>query len=199
MKSPKNTNQSTLESERQELRSKISDVEKSLVTKSQEHNSNRNNITNIKKGDTVFVSSLNQKGTVISAPSSKKEVLVQVGIIKTKVSLSYLEKVDEPIIKNPTLNKTGSGKVSINKSLSIRPEIDVRGKTSDEAISIIDKYMDDAYLSHLPQITIIHGKGTGALRASIHQHLKHLKYVNSFRLGKFGEGESGVTIVEFKG
>lgn len=86
----------------------------------------------------------------------------------------------------------------MSKSLSISPEINLLGKTVDEAISVLDKYLDDAYLSHLKSVRIVHGKGTGALRQAVHQHLKRIKYVKSFRLGEYGEGDAGVTIAEFK-
>ena len=86
----------------------------------------------------------------------------------------------------------------MSKSLNISPEINLIGKTVDEAISELDKYLDDAYLAHLPQVRIVHGRGTGALKNAVHQHLKRLKYVSSYRLGAFGEGDTGVTIAEFK-
>ena len=95
-------------------------------------------------------------------------------------------------------NNTGSGKIKMSKSATISPEVNLIGMTVDEAIPVLDKYLDDAYLAHLPQVRVVHGRGTGALRAGVHKHLKRLKYVKDFRLGEFGEGDSGVTIVTFK-
>ena len=106
--------------------------------------------------------------------------------------------VQEEEIKTPVLTRSTSGKVKINKSANISPEINLLGKTVDEAISALDKYLDDAYISHLPSVRVVHGKGTGALRSAVHSHLKRQKYVESFRLGEFGEGDAGVTIVTFK-
>ena len=107
--------------------------------------------------------------------------------------------VQEEDIKTPVLTRSSSsGKVKINKSANISPEINLLGKTVDEAISALDKYLDDAYISHLPSVRVVHGKGTGALRSAVHAHLKRQKYVESFRLGEFGEGDAGVTIVTFK-
>ena len=94
--------------------------------------------------------------------------------------------------------ETGSGKIKMAKSFSVSPEVNLIGMTTDEAMPVLDKYLDDAYLAHLPQVRVVHGRGTGALRAAVHKHLKKLKYVKEFRLGEFGEGDTGVTIVTFK-
>ena len=94
--------------------------------------------------------------------------------------------------------KTAAGQIKMSKSLSIHPELNLIGMRVDEALPELDKYLDDAYLSHLPQVTIIHGRGTGALKEAVHSHLKRTKYVKQYRLGTFGEGDQGVTIVEFK-
>ena len=192
-----NINTSQMEKERQNARKKLSDLEKNLMPTAKNKGVTNTNLR-ISKGDYVYVSTFDQKGTVLEDPNSKGDVLVQLGIIKTKVNKSFITLIDEPEIINKHITKNRSGKVTLNKSQHIRPEIDVRGYTSEEALSTIDKYMDDAYLSNLPQVTIIHGKGTGVLRNSIHKKLRTVKYVKSFRLGNFGEGESGVTIVEFK-
>lgn len=95
-------------------------------------------------------------------------------------------------------NKTGAGKIRMSKSATISPEINLIGKTTDEAIALLDKYLDDAYLSHLGSVRIVHGKGTGALRNAVHTYLKRQKHVKSYHLGKYGEGDAGVTIAEFK-
>lgn len=193
----KNDHTSIMEKERYKLRKQMNKLESDMISDLKSKKEINSQPKSIKKGDTVFVSTFNQNGTVINKPNNKGEVLVQMGIIKTNVHMSNLSLVDEPIVKNTKLSKTSSGKVHINKSSSIRPEIDLRGLTVEEAIAKLDKYLDDVYLAHLSQITIIHGKGTGALRSSIHKHLKSIKYVKTYRLGNFGEGESGVTIVEF--
>jgi DNA mismatch repair protein MutS2 len=190
--------QSTLEKERQNIRNRLSTLEEGLSSTLKPKKTLKDAPKDLKVGDSIFVTSFNQKGTVIQLPNSKGEVLVQMGIIKTKVHISHITKSNEPSIDATPLKQTGSGKVKMNKTSHISPEIDVRGKLVEEALTTIDKYIDDAYLSHLPQITIIHGKGTGALRQAIHQHLKKLKYVKSYRLGNFGEGESGVTVVELQ-
>ena len=113
---------------------------------------------------------------------------MQMGIIRSKVHLSDLELVDEPVITTPSLQKTGAGKIRMSKSASVSTEINLLGRTVDEAIAELDKYLDDAYIAHLKSVRIVHGKGTGALRKGIHD----------FRLGEFGEGDAGVTIVDFK-
>jgi DNA mismatch repair protein MutS2 len=119
------------------------------------------------------------------------------GILRSQVNIKDLELIDEAVITAPNMKKTGSGKIKMSKAATISPEINLIGKTVDEALPLLDKYLDDAYLSHLPQVTIIHGRGTGALRNAVHSHLKKINYVKSYRVGGFGEGDHGVTIVEF--
>ena len=152
----------------------------------------------IRPGDSVRVLSMNLKGTVSSRPDSKGFLFVQMGIIRSKVHISDLELVDEPVITAPSLQRTGAGKIRMSKSAGISTEINLLGKTVDEAVAELDKYLDDAYIAHLKSVRIVHGKGTGALRKGIHNYLKRQKNVASFRLGEFGEGDAGVTIVEFK-
>jgi DNA mismatch repair protein MutS2 len=118
------------------------------------------------------------------------------GVIRSNVSVNDLELVHEKEDSEPA-NYIKSGKMRMDKSLQITPEINLIGKTSDEALALLDKYLDDAYLTHLPKVTVIHGMGTGTLRKTVQAHLKKLKYVKSYRLGEFGEGGTGVTIVEF--
>ena len=120
------------------------------------------------------------------------------GMLRDKVAVSDLDLIDEPVITGPSLQKTGDGKIRMSKSASVRTEINLLGKTVDEAVAELDKYLDDAYLAHLSSVRIVHGKGTGALRKGVHNYLKHLKYVDNFHLAEFGEGDAGVTIVEFK-
>ena len=106
--------------------------------------------------------------------------------------------INEPVVTAPGLRSSGTGKIKMSKTLSISTEINLLGKTVDEALPALDKYLDDAYLAHLPSVRVVHGKGTGALRNAVHSHLKRLKYVKEFRLGEYGEGDAGVTIVTFK-
>ena len=120
------------------------------------------------------------------------------GILRSQVPITDLELLDEPVITGPTLQRTGAGKIKMSKSATISTEINLLGKTVDEAISELDKYLDDAYLAHMSSVRIVHGKGTGALRKGVHNYLRRLKYVDSYRLGEFGEGDAGVTIVNFK-
>ncbi|MBN2221174.1 MAG: Smr/MutS family protein, partial [Vallitaleaceae bacterium] len=162
-------------------------------------------------GDKVFVNTLGQNGTVVSVSANKKEALIQMGIMKTTVPISALELSQDDVhfegqsLRKPTGkkytqakgNKSTSG-YTISKSSSVKPELDLRGTTLSEALEMVDKYLDDAFLSHLPQVTLIHGKGTGALRQGIHQFLRTAPNVDQYRLGNYGEGESGVTIVVFK-
>lgn len=152
----------------------------------------------IHPGDSVKVLSMNLKGTVSSRPDSRGYLFVQMGIIRSKVHLSDLELLDEPVINSPTLQKTGAGKIRMSKSSSVSTEINLLGKTVDEAVAELDKYLDDAYIAHLKSVRVVHGKGTGALRKGVHDYLRRQKHVASFRLGEFGEGDAGVTIVEFK-
>lgn len=186
-----------MEAERQTLRDQLNKTGAKLslqqTKKRKQHKANE-----FKLGDTVNVLTLGLKGTITSLPNAKGDCSVQMGILNSQVNIKDLELVDEEVIKAPSLSKTQSGKIKMNKSFSIHPDINVIGKTVDEALPEVDKYLDDAYLAHLPRVTIIHGMGTGALKKAIHSHLKKCKYVKSYRLGEFGEGGMGVTIVEFK-
>ena len=137
------------------------------------------------------------KGTVSSRPDNKGNLFVQCGIIRTQANIQDLELIQEKDVSSKG-NRTGSGKIRMSKSLSVSPEINLLGKTVDEAMSVLDKYLDDAYLAHLSTVRVVHGKGTGALRSAVQNHLRRVKYVKSYRLGEYGEGDAGVTIVEFK-
>ncbi|MBQ5675479.1 MAG: endonuclease MutS2, partial [Lachnospiraceae bacterium] len=193
------TSMKEMEKQRNKVREQISKKDEKLTLKSAS-NSTKGKLkpNQLKIGDAVKVLSLNAKGTVSSKPDQKGNLFVQCGIIRSKVHISDLVMVQEEEIKTPVLTRSTSGKVKINKSANISPEINLLGKTVDEAISALDKYLDDAYISHLPSVRVVHGKGTGALRSAVHAHLKRQKYVESFRLGEFGEGDAGVTIVTFK-
>ena len=120
------------------------------------------------------------------------------GIMRTKVHISDLVLIDEAVITGPSISRTSSGKSKLSKAATISTKINLLGKTVDEAVAELDKYLDDAYLSHLPSVRVVHGKGTGALRKGIHNYLRRQKHVADFHLAEFGEGDAGVTIVTFK-
>lgn len=187
-----------MENERNALREKLNESESKLSIRSKAKSNTKNKPKDFKIGDAVLVISLGLKGTVSTLPNAKGDLFVQMGILRSQVNISDLEIIVEPDITGPNLNKTGSGKIKMSKSATISPELNIIGKTVDEGISALDKYLDDAYLSHLPQVTIIHGRGTGALKNAVHTFLKKTKYVKSYRVGSFGEGGEGVTVVEFK-
>lgn len=156
----------------------------------------------LKKGDAVKIVSMGLTGTVSTLPDAKGALFVQCGIIRTHTNVKDLIYVQEETVTTPKLQRSGggdrSGKMKMSKTMSISTEINLLGKTVDEALALLDKYLDDAYLAHLPSVRVVHGKGTGALRNAVHGHLKRLKYVKEYRLGEYGEGDSGVTIVTFK-
>ena len=149
-------------------------------------------------GQKVKVHSLGVEGYVTSLPDGKGNLFVQCGIIKSKVNIRDLSLSQEEEITIPTRLRSQSSKIKMSKSLSVSTEINLLGMTCDEAISALDKYLDDAYVAHLPSVRIVHGKGTGALRKAVSDHLRRQSYIKSFRLGEFGEGDAGVTIAEFK-
>ncbi|MFA4033613.1 endonuclease MutS2 [Blautia stercoris] len=187
-----------LEKHRSDLRKKMDKAGKKVALKTPQKQKSTLRPQDLSLGDSVKVMSLNVKGTVSSKPDSKGMLFVQMGILRSKVHISDLQLIDELVITGPALSRTGAGKIKMNKSASVRTEINLLGKTVDEAVSELDKYLDDAYLAHLSSVRIVHGKGTGALRKGVHNYLKRLKYVQDFHLAEFGEGDAGVTIVEFK-
>lgn len=213
-----------LEEQRSKLRNKIKDVDKKLAPKKPQAPRKTISPKSLKIGDGVKVLSMNLKGTVSSLPNAKGDLYVQIGILRSLVNIRDLELLNESSISGPGLEihggLNGAGKkagssmrtpgafgkkggssqsgIKMSKSFSVSPEINLIGLTVDEAVPELDKYLDDAYLAHLPQVRVVHGRGTGALRAGVHQHLRRLKYVKEFHLGEFGEGDSGVTIVTFK-
>ena len=155
--------------------------------------------SDFKLGESVKVLSMNLTGTVSSLPDSRGNLTVQMGILRSQVNISDLEIIEEPASYTvKSMKRTSKGKLKMSKSLSVSPEINLLGKTVDEAVSELDKYLDDAILSHLSTVRVVHGKGTGALRKGIHEFLRRQKHVKSYRLGEFGEGDAGVTIVELK-
>lgn len=185
-----------MENERNELRGRLSESESSLLKKKKKNKTT--GVKNLRVGDPIHVISLGLNGTVSSLPNAKGDLFVQMGILRSQVNINDIEVLEEEAIQAPVLSKTQSGKIKMSKSASIHPDINLIGKTVNEALGELDKYLDDAYLAHLPQVTVIHGRGTGALKNAVHAHLKKLKYVKSYRVGGFGEGDHGVTIVEFK-
>lgn len=187
-----------MEQERDRLREKIGKAEKGVSLKQNAAPENHKVPKNLRIGDSVKVLSMNLKGTVHTLPNEKGDLYVQMGILRSLVNVKDLVLLEEAPAAGNKAKSTGTGKLKMSKSLSVSTELNLIGKTTDEAIALLDKYLDDAYLAHMPSVRIVHGKGTGALRNAVHNHLKRLKYVKSFRLGEFGEGDSGVTIVEFK-
>lgn len=187
-----------MEKQRSQLREKMSSVEKNLAVNKNTPKKKTLSAKDLHIGDSVKVLSMNLKGTVSSLPDARGNLFVQMGILRSKVSVNDLQLIDEAVITGPHLNRTGSGKIKMSKSASVSTEINLLGKTVDEALAELDKYLDDAYLAHLPSVRIVHGKGTGALRKGVHNYLRRMKHVASFHLGEFGEGDAGVTIVEFK-
>ena len=189
-----------MEKERGKLREKMSKVDKNLSAKNAAPKKSQKQLTakDLHIGDSIKVLSLNLKGTVSTLPDVKGNLFVQMGILRSQVNIRDLEKLDDTVITGGNFSKTGSGKIKISKSTSVSTEINLLGKTVDEAIMELDKYLDDAYIAHLPSVRIVHGKGTGALRKGVHNYLRRQKHVKSYRLGEFGEGDAGVTIVEFK-
>lgn len=149
-------------------------------------------------GDSVKVLSMNLTGTVHSLPNAKGDLFVQMGILRSQVNIKDLVLIEDAAPGSKKYAKTGAGKLKMSKSASVSTEINLIGKTVDEAIALLDKYLDDAYLAHLSSVRIVHGKGTGALRSAVQSHLKRQSYIKSFHLGEFGEGDAGVTIAEFK-
>lgn len=192
-----------LEAQRTKLREKLDKVDKNLTIKNDKGPKKTVSPKKLKLGDGVKVLTMNLNGTVSSLPNAKGDLYVQMGILRSLVNIKDLELLDEPSVSGPGLNppgrnNTGSGKIKMSKSFSVSPEVNLIGMTVDEAIPVLDKYLDDAYLAHLPSVRVVHGRGTGALKAGVHRHLRKLSYVKEFRLGDFGEGDTGVTIVTFK-
>ncbi|MCI9162646.1 MAG: endonuclease MutS2 [Lachnospiraceae bacterium] len=191
-----------LEAERSRLRENLKKVESGLSLRQDTRPRQAINPKTLRLGDSVKVLSLNLKGTVSSLPDAKGNLFVQMGILRSQVNISDLELIQEASASGSAFGAhrkgSGSSNIKMSKSVSVSPEINLLGMTVDEAIPQLDKYLDDAYIAHLQQVRIVHGKGTGALRSGIHKHLKRVKTIKEFHLGEFGEGDAGVTIVVFK-
>lgn len=189
-----------LEQKRQKVRDKINEKNEKLSIRSTQKKPSGKTLDpkKLRKGDSVKILSMGLKGTISTLPDSRGNLFVQCGIIRSQVNVRDLVLIEEDSISTPALQRSNTSKIKMSKSFSISPEINLLGKTVDEAISVLDKYLDDAYLAHLPSVRVVHGKGTGALRNAVHSHLKRLKYVKEYRLGEYGEGDAGVTIVTFQ-
>ena len=193
-----NISAAEMEKERERLRKKMAKT-RSGMTPEPAKPKKQYKPSDFKLGESVKVLSMNLTGSVVSLPDAKGNLDVQMGILRSKVNISDLEIIDEkPNYLQKTTKRTGKGKIKMNKSLTVATEINLLGKTVDEAVAELDKYLDDASLAHLSSVRIVHGKGTGALRQGIHKYLKRQKHVKSFRLGAFGEGDAGVTIAELR-
>lgn len=189
-----------LEQSRQKVRDKISEKNAKLSLKPSENTTHKLLKPNqINPGDRVKVVSMGLTGIVSTRPDKSGKLFVQCGIIRSQVNLNDLVLLEEETVTTAApMQRSSSGRLKMSKSYSISTEINLLGKTVDEALSALDKYLDDAYLAHLPSVRIVHGKGTGALRKAVQDYLRRCKYVKNYRLGEYGEGDAGVTIAEFK-
>ncbi|MDE7268228.1 MAG: endonuclease MutS2 [Lachnospiraceae bacterium] len=194
-----------LEKARTKVRDKISEKNNKLATAEPNPTHKILKPNQIKPGDLVKVVTMGLKGTVSSKPDAKGDLFVQCGIIRSKVNIKDLVLVNEETMpgiagykKSFGGSASGASRISSSKTATLSTEINLLGRTVDEALAELDKYLDDAYLSHAPSVRIVHGKGTGALRQAVHQYLKRISYVKSYHLGEYGEGDAGVTIAEFK-
>ena len=188
-----------LEKLRSSLRERLDDAASKKTAKpAASKNFGKLDAASVRIGDTVRVISMNVNGTVTSLPDKKGDLFVQTGILKSKVNITNLEPVEDYDPAKAFKEKKGGGSsVSYSKAMNITSEINLLGKTVDEALAELDKYLDDAYLAHLKSVRIVHGKGTGALRRGVHAYLRSHPNIKSFKLAEFGEGDAGVTIVNF--
>lgn len=192
-----------LEKQRSAIRDKMNKRQEKLSVQAAKPKAHKSHdISEFKVGTHVRVLSMNLIGTVTAPPSPKGEITVQMGSLSTKTKINNLEILvgykDPEEAKKAPKGAGGSGKIKMSKAASISHEINLLGLTVDEAVAKLDKYLDDAYISRIPQVRIVHGKGTGALRNGVTAYLRGVPYIKSFRLGEIGEGDTGVTIVDFK-
>ena len=191
-----NISAAEMEKERERIRKKVNDTAAASSLKSKKPKK-EHKPSDFKLGESVKVLSMNLTGTVSSLPDARGNLTVQMGILRSQVNISDLEIIEEPSSYGAKkMNRTSKGKIKMGKSLSVRPEINLLGRTVDEAVAELDKYLDDALLAHLYMVRVVHGKGPGALRKGIHEYLRRQKHVKSYHLAEFGEGDAGVTIVE---
>jgi DNA mismatch repair protein MutS2 len=199
-----NVSMKEMEKARTKVRDKINEKNAKLAVTESKPTHKILKPNQIKLGDMVKVVSMGLKGTVSSKPDAKGDLFVQCGIIRSKVNIKDLVLINEdaPGVANYKKNGAskgyGGGSMGLSKAATMSTEINLLGKTVDEALAQLDKYLDDAYISHISSVRVVHGKGTGALRQAVHQYLKKVSYVKSYHLGEYGEGDAGVTIVEFK-
>ena len=193
-----NISAAEMEKERERLRQKIKNTQADAAVKPVKQKK-KYKASDFKLGESVKVLSMNLTGTISSLPDARGNVTVQMGILRSQVNISDLEIIEEPSpYTAKKFSRTSKSSMKMGKSLTVSPEINLLGKTVDEAVAELDKYLDDAILSHLNTVRVVHGKGTGALRKGIHEYLRRQKHVKSYRLAEFGEGDAGVTIVELK-
>lgn len=187
-----------MEQERAQLRDRLNKHQSQAGVKAQKRKTSKLKAADLMIGSNVHILTLNADGTVSTLPNEKGELFVQAGLLRTQVNIKDLELLPEEKTQAKQRSKSGGGKIGMDKAVSVHQDINLIGMTVDEAMPVLNKYLDDAYLAHLTQVTVIHGRGTGALRKAVHQQLSRLKYVKSYRLGEFGEGDMGVTVVTFK-
>lgn len=190
---------SQMEKERTNVRNKMSEKEKSISgLKKQNKAPNHKVPKKLRIGDSVLVLSMNLKGTVHTLPNAKGDLYVQMGILRSLVNINDLVLVEDADSSPAKKYGGGGSKIKMSKAMNVSSEINLIGKTTDEAIALLDKYLDDAYIAHIASVRIVHGKGTGALRKAVHQYLRRQKHVKEFHLAEFGEGDAGVTIAKFE-
>ena len=188
-----------MEAQRADLRGRLDKSQAKAAAQKDKPKAKAVKASDLMTGSDVRIIPLNITGTVSTLPNDKGDLFVQAGLLRTKANIKDIELIKQPVEKDSgSKKKSGSGNIRMSKASSIHQEVNLIGMTVDEAMPVLGKYLDDAYLAHMSQVTVIHGRGTGALRNAVHGHLKRTKYVKSFRLGEFGEGDMGVTIVEFK-
>ena len=200
----KQTNKDTnkkMEHMRSDLRGRMNKLENQMTSRKKKRSGKRHDAGDFHVGDEVYVSSLSLNGTVQTLPNAKGDLYVQMGMMRSLVNIRDLEitKTAKEVKRENQRNENrGRARTAMNKSATIKPEINVMGMTVDEAIAELDKYIDDACLANLAQITVVHGKGTGALRKGLHNYFKTLKKqkrISGYRDGEYGEGDLGVTVV----
>lgn len=190
---------SQMEKERTNVRNKLSEKEKSISGLKQQNKAPNHKVPKkLRIGDSVLVLSMNLKGTVHTLPNAKGDLYVQMGILRSLVNINDLVLVEDADSSPAKKYGGGGSKIKMSKAMNVSSEINLIGKTTDEAIALLDKYLDDAYIAHIASVRIVHGKGTGALRKAVHQYLRRQKHVKEFHLAEFGEGDAGVTIAKFE-
>ena len=196
----RNADMSAMERDREKVRKELDKANQNKGAKQQKpvKNTKVPDRDKLRIGDPVKVLSMNLKGTVHTLPDRKGNLTVQLGILQYRVSIEDIVLLEEEHSGTIMKQGTSMGSLKMEKSADVSSEIKLIGMTRDEAIRVLDKYLDDAYLAHLKSVRVVHGKGSGTLRKAVHEYLRKLKNVSSYHLGEYGEGDTGVTIVEFK-